>query len=154
MLEVIDGNLVAFIGEESSKLLQGTRKYSTPKGVIPQTTHPGYVAAVNSIKPIVTHSFWVNDPCYYAPCVDAPNARYSILIKEERFRFIRRVADGRERRERMNSRRTFAQSNTTFVLAENTLILNSQTRAPDPARLRLDDAGGYTWECGARKSRR
>lgn len=133
MFEVIDGNPVALIGEESSKLLQGTRKYSTPKGVISQTTHPGYVGAVNSINPIVTHSFRVNDPCYYAPCVDAPNARYSILIKEERFRFIRREAGGRERRERMNSRRTFAQSNTTLVLAENTLV---STRKREPlARL-------------------
>lgn len=60
MFEIINGSLVAFIGEDWSKLLQGIRKYSTPKGVIPQTILPGYVAAVNSINPIVTHSFRVS----------------------------------------------------------------------------------------------
>lgn len=54
-------------------------------------------------------------------------ARYSILIKEERFRFIQR--EGGWRWKGMNSRRTFAQSNTALVLAENTLV---STRKREP----------------------
>lgn len=128
-------------------MVQGTRKYSTPKGVIPHTTHPGYVAAVNSINPIVTHSFRVNDPCYYAPCVERAlfhfNKRGTLSFHsawgwrgEDEFQAYFCSIEHHVRSRRKHAR------------------LGSQTRAPGPARLRLDDAGGYTWECGARKSRR
>jgi len=97
VFEAIEANSIR--REDPPKLLRGTRKYLPPKGVIPQLYYGSrpWCRSYKFDQPNRHALPSANDPCYYAQrrvASSVSSARYSILIKEERFRSIRRGDEG------------------------------------------------------------